>query len=212
MILGSATGFTNKTIQNILIVRGRPTPLEQAGIRIPRRKPSLQPYYIFIGHAALALLDLYGPSQALSNRPVLFMLIHGFGIARASCRLVIHSMTREAMPTVDASLLAPLLSVSTSLLWPFGNDGSSAAMLYTLCALMAVGDHALYCTLAIQDICEGRNIYTFSLKSGKARVIDEGFYIAGTSPTGVPDAVKRWQSWKNEPKNREAFKALYGVE
>lgn len=211
MILASGTGFTNKTIQNILIVRGAPTPLESAGIRIPRRKASLQPYSILIFHLILALLDLFGPSNTFNSQQVLFMTIHGFGIARASCRLVIHSMTRAAMPTVDSSLLAPLLSASVTLLTPLQKDGTAALTLYAFCALMAIGDHVLYCTLAIRDICEGRDVYTFSLKSGQARVIDQGFYIAGTSPTGVPDAVKRWKAWKEDPANKQAFNALYGV-
>lgn len=211
MIIASATGFTNKTIQNIFIVRGASTPLETAGVKIPRRRPSLQPYYILLSQLALALFDLYGPSTALAQQPVLFMVIHGFAIARASCRLVIHSMTREAMPLVDASLLAPLLAASTSLVWSVQSGEASPTALYAVCALLAIGDHALYCTLAIRDICEGRDIYTFSLKSGKPKVIDGGFYIAGTSPTGVPDAVKRWKAWKEDPENREAFTALYGV-
>jgi hypothetical protein len=97
------------------------------------------------------------------------------------------------------------------MLTPLQKDGTAAIALYTFCALMAIGDHVLYCTLAINDICEGRDIYTFSLKSGNPRVIDEGFYIAGTSPTGVPDAAKRWKAWKDDPNNKEAFTALYGV-
>lgn len=211
MIIASGTGFANKMIQNLLIVRGAPTPLEAAGIRIPRRRPSIRPYSILIFHLLLAFLDLLSPSSNFNRQPVLFMAIHGFGIARASCRLVIHSMTRAAMPTVDSSLLAPLLSASITLLTPLQKDSSTALALYAFCALMAIADHGLYCTLAIRDICEARDVYTFSLKSGQARVIDQGFYIAGTTPTGVPDAVKRWEAWKGNPANKRAFTALYGV-
>jgi hypothetical protein len=210
MILSSGIGFVNKTVQNILIVNGAETPLQKAGIRIPRRQASIQPYYLIIFHLSLALFDLYIPSSNFEQQPVLFMLIHGFGIARASCRLVIHSMTREAMPAVDASLLAPLLAASTTFLVSPDSE-QTLLTLYGICAALAIGDHAMYCTLAIRDICEGRNINTFSLKSGKPLVIDEGFYIAGTSPTGVPDAVKRWSVWKDNSKNKEAFNALYGV-
>lgn len=210
MITASAFGFANKTFKNIAIIRGVSTPLELAGIRIPRRKASFQPYILLLLHLTMATLNLYGPGKALSQRPVLFMLIHGFGIAKASCRLVIHSMTREAMPAWDTSLLAPFLSLSTSYL--LSRPAHSILWPQIALALVAILDHASYCTVAIRDICEARDIYTFQLKHGTPRVIDEGFYIAGTSPTGVPDAARRWRAWRNDPKNEEAFLALYGVE
>lgn len=219
MICASGFGFVNKTIANIRIVRGTPTPLEKVGLRIPRRKASQEAYHLLIilGSILAANYLIYLGQPISEREPALFMLIHGFAIAKASCILVVQSMTRGTMPALDLCLAAPTLLLVQSYFYSYadGNGFSTPKSLLSrnqMAVLAAIGlqDHIAYVVQVCLDICKARDINVFSMKYGKTHVLDEGNYIAGATPTGIPDAVAKWNKFKGDDKKKEAFDALYG--
>ena len=220
MISASAFGFVNKTIANIRIIRGTPTPLEKVGLRIPRRKASQNPFHLLIllGSILAANHLIYLGQPIAEREPALFMLIHGFAIAKASCILVVQSMTRRNMPALDLCLAAPTLLLVQAYFYSYadGHGFSTPRSLLSrnqmaVLATIALQDHIAYVVQVCLDICKARDIYVFSMKYGKTHVIDQGNYIAGTSPTGIPDAVAKWNKFKSDVNQKGAFDALYGV-
>lgn len=112
LVCQSGFGFVRKTLQNILLLLGRPTPLDDIGLRIPRRRLHLQTFYLLILLVILMAANymIYLSQPTTARQPALFMLIHGFAVGKAACMLVVQSMTRAKMPTFDSSLFAPVLS------------------------------------------------------------------------------------------------------
>lgn len=157
--------------------------------------------------------------QPLSERePALFMLIHGFAIAKASCILVVQSMTRGIMPALDLCIAPPLLLLGQAYFYSFIEGHGIARPLRLLnrnqmavLAALALQDHIAYIVQVCLDICDARDIHVFSMKYGKTHVLDQGNYIAGASPTGIPDAIAKWNKFKADEEQRKAFEALYGV-
>ncbi|XP_015782514.1 cholinephosphotransferase 1 [Tetranychus urticae] len=179
-------------------VFGKQTPLEECGIKIPRRKSQAiyNPLY------PLALLLFLSWVNYMSGlfvlNPAAFIMVYGFAFAKLVNSLVMVNVSRGEMDKWDSSLVAPLLlTINQSFI------GLIHPYTALLCALVySIMDFARYFTYSCWDLTNALDCYIFSIKypvgHKKWRGGNEGFYINGLNNESV---LKAWKKFEEEEKD-----------
>jgi hypothetical protein len=160
------------------IAWGRETPMEAAGIAIPRRGPEYTPC-IQIG-LVVVLGGIACLAGAVKLNAVLFVLHYGVGCAKISIQTVILSKVRDAPRLMDASvILAAISGIVYSWLLHSGM-ATTATLVLRAATVVSLADFVRLAVFVTWDLQSARGIKAFIVPQqddDSTRVRNEGFYV-----------------------------------
>ena len=168
----------------------RETPLEAAGIAIPRRSPD------FTSCFQIALVVTSGGvacyAGAMERDPVLFALQYGVGCAKICVQSMILSKVRADPALMDPAMaLAAISTTFYGLLSRSGMERTATLVLMTATVLSAA-DFLRLAVFATWDFENARGTRTFGLRGREdlsTRSRNEGFYVTGGN---LEETKARW--------------------
>lgn len=193
---------------------GKETPIEQIGIKIPRKKITRKTYnsLFAIGFliACCYINYFYG---LLKLNSLVFLLIYGFSFAKLIITLVLVNVSRGEFELMNTSLIAPCLLTINCLISHLYGDFFMNCYTALLCSLVwTMMDCLRYFTYAFWDLKFALDANVFSIKYPVGHPRNHappatgglGFYFNGTNKDEV---LAEWNKFKNEENNlmREIF-------
>jgi hypothetical protein len=175
----SAILLTSKILDGFMtVVWGRETPLEAAGIAIPRRLPD------YTSCIQIGLLVISGGvacyAGAIEHDPVLFVLHYGVGCAKISVQTVLLSKVRASPALMDTSItLAMISGVVYGWLLHCGIDEVATLSLMAV-TVFSFADFVRLATFATWDFQSARSTKAFAIcrqEDLSTRIRNQGFYV-----------------------------------
>lgn len=164
------------------IAWGRETPLEAAGIAIPRRGPEYTPC-IQIGLIVI-MSGIACQAGAIKLNPVLFVLHYGVGCAKIIIQTVILSKVRGTQRLMDASIiLAAISGIVYSWLLHSGM-ATTATLVLRVVTVLSLADFVSLAVFVTWDLQSARGIKAFIVpyqNDDLTRVRNEGFYVTASN-------------------------------
>jgi hypothetical protein len=156
----------------------RKTPMEAAGIAIPRRLPD------YTSCIQIGLILTFGGiacwAGVIEHDPVLFVLHYGVGCAKICTQTVVLSKARAVPALMDTSItLATISGIVYGWLLHSGMKGL-ATLLLAAVTVLSLGDFVRLAVFATWDFQSARSIKTFTVPrhgDDVRRVRNEGFYV-----------------------------------
>jgi len=194
--------------ENIQIsMMGKSTPLEQMGIKIPRKKESKTTYNSLFTIGSLITMCyinyLYGLMRLNS---LVFLFIYGFSFSKLIINLVLVNASKGEFEKMNTSLIAPSLLTINCLISSVYGDFLMNCYTALLCSLIwTVMDCTRYLTYIIWDLKFALDANVFSIKypvghpknhGGKDSSF--GFYFNGTNEEEV---LAEWRKFKQGESN-----------
>nr|XP_046913672.1 cholinephosphotransferase 1-like [Dermatophagoides farinae] len=187
------TLFNSIIYQTSIILLGRQTPLEKAGVKIERNK-NFNPYKPLLAPLFLSVLIYYCYTNGYYHmNPAMFILFCGLSFAKMTMKLVIAHCTNHEIELLDLTLVAPILLALNHFFF-VSNNNSNHYDHYRF--VLVSPDQALLCafiwntieliryfTFVSWDICIALDVNIFSIKyppgHPKSRLQTGGFYVNG---------------------------------
>ena len=193
----SAILLTSKILDGFMtVVWARETPLEAAGIAIPRRHPD------YTSCIQIGLIVISGGmacyAGAIQHVPVLFVLHYRVGYAKISIQTVILSKVRASPALMDNSIAFATIS-GTVYGWLLHSGMERAATLVLIVVtILSLEDFFRLATFATWDFQSARRTKAFAIRPEEelsARVRNEGFYVTASN---LDEIKEQWIKFKKE--------------
>lgn len=198
--------------ENIQIsLMGKPTPIEQMGIHIPRKKLTASTYNSLVAAGFLIaccyINYLYG---LMKLNQLVFLFLYGFSFAKLIIALVLVNVSKGEFEKMNTSLIAPCLLTLKCLISHLYGDFFMNCYNALLCSLIwTIMDCARYFTYAVWDVKFALDANVFSIKypvgHPKNKAGGCGFYFNGRN---INEVLADWERFKNDETNspmREIF-------
>jgi hypothetical protein len=178
------------------VAGARKTPLEAAGIAIPRRLPD------FTSCFQIGLIIMSGSvacyAGAMKNDPVLFSLQYGVGCAKICVQSMILSKVRAAPALMDIAIALAAISATAHGLLSHSGMGCTATRMLMTATVLSVADFLKLAVFATWDFENARRTKAFGLRRQEdlpTRSRNEGFYVTGSN---LDETKARWIKFKRE--------------
>lgn len=191
---------------------GKPTPIEQLGVCIPRKKLTRTTYNSLFAVCFLSTCCYINYFYGLMKlNSLVFLFIYGFSFSKLIITLVLVNVSKGEFEKMNTSLIAPSLLTINCLISYFYGDFFMNCYTALLCSLIwTTMDCARYFTYAIWDVKFALDANVFSVKHPVGHPKNRanggyGFYFNGTNREEV---LADWNKFKNDETNgllREIF-------
>jgi hypothetical protein len=180
----------------LTVAGARQTPLETAGIAIPRRLPD------FTSCFQIGVIVISGGiacyAGAMEHDPVLFALHYGVGCAKICVQSMILSKVRAAPALMDTAIaLATISAALYGWLSNSGMDGAATLVLMTA-TVLSVADFLRLAVFATWDFETARRTKAFGIRRQEdlaTRSRNEGFYVNGSN---LDETKAQWIKFEKE--------------
>jgi hypothetical protein len=180
----------------LTVAGARQTPLETAGIAIPRRLPD------FTSCFQIGLIIISGGiacyAGAMHHDPVLFALQYGVVCAKICVQSMIPSKVRAGPALMDTAVaLATIPAALYGWISQFGMDGAATLVLMTT-TVLSVADFLRLAVFATWDFGNARRTKAFGIRRQEdlaTRSRNEGFYVNGSN---LDETKAQWIKFEKE--------------
>ncbi|KAH9417603.1 hypothetical protein DERP_010417 [Dermatophagoides pteronyssinus] len=201
-ILTLITLFNSILYQTSIILLGRQTPLEKAGVKIERNR-NFKPLKPVFAPLFLSVLIYYCYTNGYYHmNPTMFILFCGLIFAKMTMKLVIAHCTNHEIELFDLTLVAPILLALNHFFFVSNNSNHYRFVLVSpdqalLCAFIWNTIELIrYFTFVSWDICIALDVNIFSIKyppgHPKSRLQTGGFYVNGLNNDELLKNIKKF--------------------